>query len=73
MEFLIFKKFGIGKRLIHPKPNQLPLYAHMKCVFGVGLKNQLFLLFNLFLLLFIGLIAFFDTIHRSHCTVSATF
>ena len=25
MEFLIFKKFGIGKRLIHPKPNQLPL------------------------------------------------
>ena len=25
MEFLIFKKFGIGKRLVHPKPNQLPL------------------------------------------------
>ena len=25
MEFLIFKKFGIGKRLIHPKSNQLPL------------------------------------------------
>ena len=25
MEFLIFKKFGIGKRLIRPKPNQLPL------------------------------------------------
>ena len=28
MEFLIFKKFGIGKRLIHPKPNLLPL-LHM--------------------------------------------
>ena len=39
MEFLIFKKFGIGKRLIHPKPNELPLYARMKCVFGFGLKN----------------------------------
>ena len=25
MDFLTFKKFGIGKRLIHPKPKQLPL------------------------------------------------
>ena len=31
------------------------------------------LLFNLFLLLFIGSTSLFSTIHKSHCTISATF
>ena len=31
------------------------------------------LLFSLFLLLFMGSIALFDTIHGSHCTISASF
>ena len=34
---------------------------------------QLILLFNLFLLLFIGPTALFSTIHGSHCTISANF
>ena len=34
---------------------------------------QLILLFNLFLLLFIGPTALFGTIHRSHCTISANY
>ena len=49
-------------------------------VFGIDLKNQLFLLFSLFLLpfslfllLFMGLITFFDTIHESYYTISTTF
>ena len=37
------------------------------------LKNQLILLFSLFLLLFISSIALFDTIHGSHCTILANF
>ena len=34
---------------------------------------QLILLFNLFLLLFMSFTAFFGTIHRFHCTISANF
>ena len=41
--------------------------------FGIGLRNQLFLLFNLFLLLFMGPIALFGTIHESYCTILVTF
>ena len=37
--------------------------------FGIGLKNQFFLLFSLFLLLFVGFIALFSTICESHCTI----
>ena len=37
------------------------------------LKNQIILLFSLFLLLLIGSIAFFGTIHGSYCTISANF
>ena len=45
----------------------------MQCAFGIGLKSQLFLLFSLFLLLFMSLIILFGTIHKSYCTISATF
>ena len=38
--------------------------------FGISLKSQFFLLFSLFLLVFIGPIAFFSTIYMFHCTIS---
>ena len=41
MEFLIFKNFGIGKRLIHPKPNQLPLL----CAYEVKLVEPYIFVF----------------------------
>ena len=41
--------------------------------FPSKLKNQLILLFNLFLLLFMGFTVFFSTIYRPHCTISANF
>ena len=41
--------------------------------FGISLKSHLFLLFNLFLLLFMGLIARFGTIYGSHYFISTTF
>ena len=44
-----------------------------KCVFGKNCFCQFILLFSLFLLLFIGLIALFDTIHRSYSTILANF
>ena len=44
-----------------------------KCAFGSKFKSQLILLFSLFLLLFTGLIVFFDTIHGSHYTISINF
>ena len=34
---------------------------------------QLILLFSLFLLLFMGFTAFFDTIYGSYCTISTNF
>ena len=50
----------------------VPLY-YIKCAFGYQLKNQLILLFSLFLLLFMSLTTLFDTIHESHCIISANF
>jgi len=53
---------------------------NIKVEFGIGLKSQIILIFNLFLLLFslflllfISYITFFDTIHGSHDTISITF
>ena len=43
------------------------------CAFGSKFKSQLILLFSLFLLLFMGLIALFGTIYGSHYTISANF
>ena len=43
------------------------------CVFSFSLKNQFILLFNLFLLLFMGFIVHFDTIYESHCIISVNF
>ena len=45
----------------------------MKCVFSMDYICQLILLFRLFLLLFIGPTALFDTVHESHCIISASF
>ena len=42
-------------------------------VFDFSLKSQFILLFSLFLLLFMSLIALFDTIHGYHCTISTNF
>ena len=52
-----------------------PLHPSMQTssAFSISLKNQLFLLFSLFLLLFMGIIVLFDTIHESYCIISATF
>jgi len=47
--------------------------SHSKVVFGIGLKSQFILLFNLFLLLFIGFTALFGIIYGSHCIISANF
>ena len=46
---------------------------HTMCVFGSSLKNQLILLFNLFLLLFIGPTALFSTIYEFYCTILVNF
>ena len=43
------------------------------CVFGKNNFCQLILLYILFLVLFMGLTALFDTIHGPHCTISANF
>ena len=45
----------------------------IRCVFSSSLKNQFILLFNLFLLLFMGLTVLFDTIHESPCTILVHF
>ena len=44
-----------------------------KCTFGIDYFCQLILLFSLFLLLFMGLTALFDTIYGSYYTISANF
>ena len=41
--------------------------------FDIHLKNQVTLLFNLFLLLFISFIVLFNTIHESHCIILVNF
>ena len=47
--------------------------AVTSCAFGNTYFCQPILLFNLFLLLFMSLTAFFGTIHGSHCTISTNF
>ena len=42
-------------------------------VFDKNYFRQFILLFNLILLLFMSLIAFFDTIYESHCIMSINF
>ena len=42
-------------------------------MFGIDYFYQLILLFNIFFLLFMGLIAFFGTIYRSNWTILANF
>ena len=56
------RQIGIGR----PKMNS-------SCPFGMINFVNLFLLFSLFLLLFIGLVALFDTINGSHYTILAIF
>ena len=46
---------------------------YVKCTFGNTYFCQLILLFNLFLLLFMGLTALFDTIHGLHYTFLTNF
>ena len=43
------------------------------CVFGLRWKIKIILLFSLFLLLFMGSIALFGTIHEPHCIISTNF
>ena len=43
------------------------------CVFGFSLKGQLILLFGLFLLLFMGSTALFDTIYELYCIILTNF
>ena len=45
----------------------------MKCAFGMNYFCQFILLFNLFLLLFMGHTTLFDTIHWFKCTISTNF
>ena len=56
---------------VEPEKNWVEKKA-VVCVWH-GLKSQLFLLFSLFLLLFIGLTALFYTIHGSYGTILTTF
>ena len=44
-----------------------------KCMFGKNNFCQFILLFSLFLLLFMSSTAFFGTIYRFYCTISANF
>ena len=47
--------------------------TNTKCVFGFNLKNQLILLFSLFLLLFMSFTILFGTFYNFHYTISANF
>ena len=60
-------------KLNSKKKNAFLSQSQTQCVFGSSLKSQLILLFNLFLLLFIGPTALFSTIHEFHCTISINF
>ena len=55
------------------KPFFDSLFNSSKRLFGKKYFCQLILLFNFFLLLFMGPIVLFGTIHRSHCIISANF
>ena len=48
-------------------------WVKTKCAFGIELKKSIFLLFNLFLLLFVSFIALLNTIHKFHVTILITF
>ena len=48
-------------------------FCFIQCPFGKNYFCQLILLFSLFLLLFIGLMTLFGTIHKSHYIISANF
>ena len=63
----------VDKLIYGSLPFQISLYFLIKCAFGSRLKNQLILLFSLFLLLYMCLTALFGTIYRSYCTISANF
>ena len=65
VDFFFFLTF-----LCHSKDNHV---AHIRCALGSSLKSQLILQFRLFLLLFMGPTALFDTIHESYCTISSNF
>jgi len=49
------------------------LYFGLRLCLGLELKDQLILLFNLFLLLFMSPIALFGIIHWSHYTITVSF
>ena len=49
------------------------IQTYTKCAFGSKLKSQLILLFNLFLLLFMGSTVLFSTIYESYFTISTNF
>ena len=51
----------------------LKINPNIKYASGLGWKIKIILLFNLFLLLFIGLTALFSTIYAFHCTISTNF
>ena len=55
------------------KNRKWTLCCHYRCAFGLRWKMKIISLFSLFLLLFMGLIALFSTIHRLHCTISINF
>ena len=54
------------------KAKGLSQEPYMKVCFSVCLA-KIILLFNLFLLLFMGLIALFNTIHEFHCIILVKF
>ena len=55
------------------KKAQYKINLILDYAFGYQLKNQLILLFNLFLLIFMGPTVLFDIIYRSHCTILVNF
>ena len=55
------------------QPLIIRIQTPSKCPIGKNYFSQPILLFSLFLLLFMGLIALFNTIYESHYTISATF
>ena len=70
-EALVLKKKKNLKRAKNADANANQMDT--KSPLGVIILCQLILLFSLFLLLFIGLTAFFGIIHKSHYTISTNF
>ena len=75
----IYNYSGICLQLRHKIQEKISMFPPFPSAFSSSkqkLKHnfcQLILLFSLFLLLFMSLIALFDTIYGSHCTISANF